>query len=292
MNVDWSKHVQGARTLYYSRKLRFNDLFADQFLRMFDLERERTLKVLEIGCGPGALAGALHRWYPKAEITALDRDSEFIRFASEHEPGVSFMEGDATDLPFDDNTFDVTISNTVAEHIEPLRFYGEQLRVLKPGGICLVLSSRKGINIKAGCIADNEYERRFWEKAKQLDDTMERFAVCRYPMSEAEIPASMAQYGFVDVRTGYIVADLTPDNPKYPVALALDMINADRYTALDAIDSVMNTMPERFDVKEIEEMKCLANAKFDERIRLYNCGEKQWDTNVSMIMVIRGIKNI
>ena len=63
------------------------------------------------------------------------------------------MEGDATALPFQSNTFDVTISNTVCEHVKPAKFYGEQLRVLKPGGICLVLSSRKGINIAASCLA-------------------------------------------------------------------------------------------------------------------------------------------
>lgn len=34
-------------------------------------------------------------------------------------------------IPFENESFDVTISNTVAEHIEPSRFYGEQYRVLK-----------------------------------------------------------------------------------------------------------------------------------------------------------------
>ena len=158
MNTLWSKYVQGTKTLYFSRKLRFDDLFSEQYRRLFDLDVNKKLKILEIGCGPGALAGALHRWYPHAEITAVDRDSEFIRFAAEHEPEVNFMEGDATALPFEDNTFDVTISNTVAEHIEPSKFYGEQIRILKPGGVCLVLSSRKGIHINPKCTASNEYE--------------------------------------------------------------------------------------------------------------------------------------
>ena len=290
MNDIWSKYVQGVKTLYYSRKLRFDDLFADQYRHLFDLDENRTLKILEIGCGPGALAGALHRWYPNAEITAIDRDSEFIRFGSEHESGVDFMEGDATALPFEDNTFDVTISNTVAEHIEPLKFYGEQLRVLKPGGVCLVLSSRKGININPSCITFNEYEQQFWKKAEQHDDSMDRFAVCKYPMSEAEMPVSMAEYGFSDISTGFATIDLTPDNPKFSSSLALDMINSNRQTTLDGIESVLYTMPEHFTAQEVKEMKRLANAKYDVRIEQYNCGEKQWDTNVLIIMVIRGIK--
>ncbi len=210
MNIIWSKYVQGANTLYYTRKLRFDDLFAEQYKALFDLDVNAPLKILEIGCGPGALAGALRRWYPKAEITAIDRDSEFIRFAREHEEGITFMEGDATDLPFANHTFDVTISNTVSEHIEPSAFYGEQLRVLRPSGICLVLSARRGINVAASCLASNAFEEAFWKKVGQFDNSMEKYAVCKYPMSEAELPLAMETYGFGDVRTGYATIDLPP----------------------------------------------------------------------------------
>ena len=80
MNVIWSKYVQGVNTLYDTRKLRFHDMFAEQYKALFDLDANHPFKILEIGCGPGALAGALHRWYPNAEITAIDRDSTFISF--------------------------------------------------------------------------------------------------------------------------------------------------------------------------------------------------------------------
>lgn len=290
MNIIWSKYVQGTKTLYYSRKLRFDDMFAEQYKALFGLDQNKSIKILEIGCGPGALAGALHRWYPNAEITAVDRDSEFIRYAKEHEPGIEFVEGDATKLSFEDNSFDVAISNTVSEHIEPFKFYGEQLRVLKPGGICLVLSSRKGINLIPSCLTFNEYEQQFWKKAEQHDNSMEKYSVCKYPMSESELPIAMAEYGFSDIRTGYATIDLTPDNSRFSTALAHDMINANRYTSLDAIDSVLQTMPKHFTAAEVEEMKRLTNAKYDTRIEQYDRGEKQWDTNVSIIMVIRGIK--
>lgn len=94
MNVIWSKYIQGVKTLYYSRKLRFDDMFAEQYQALFQLDKTKNLKILEIGCGPGALAGALRRWYPGAEITAIDRDSNFISFAKEHEKGITFLEGD------------------------------------------------------------------------------------------------------------------------------------------------------------------------------------------------------
>lgn len=290
MNNIWSKYVQGTNTLYYTRKLRFNDMFAEQYKMLFDLDTKKKLKILEIGCGPGALAGALHRWYPNAEITAIDRDSEFIKFANYNEKDIKFIEGDATNLPFDNDTFDVTISNTVAEHIEPSKFYGEQLRVLKPNGICLVLSSRKGINIYPNCVDLNEFEKKFWEKVQKHDNSTQKYAVCQYPMSEMEMPIAMQKYGFTDIKIGYVTVDLTPDNPKFSTNIAHDIINANRLTALDGIESVLHTIPEHFTTEEVEEMKCLTNQKYDLRIEQYNREEKQWDTNVSIIMILRGKK--
>ena len=291
MNVIWSKYVQGVNTLYDTRKLRFHDMFAEQYKALFDLDANHPFKILKIGCGPGALAGALHRWYPNAEITAIDRDSTFISFAQDHEDGrITFLGGDATALPFQDNSFDVTISNTVSEHIEPSKFYGEQLRVLKPGGICLVLSSRKGIHLMPSCITWNEYEQAFWKKAEQYDDLMKQYAVCKYPMSEAELPAAMERYGFREIMTGFATVDLTPDNPKFSSEMARDIINANRETALDGIETVFRTIPQAFTAEEVESMKSLANTKYDTRIKQYNCGEKQWDTDVSIIMVVRGKK--
>lgn len=290
MNDIWSKYVQGSKTLYYSRKLRFDDMFAEQYKKLFELDETANLKILEIGCGPGALAGALHRWYPNAEIVAIDRDSEFIRFAKEHEPGITFMEGDATSLPFDNDSFDVVISNTVSEHIEPSRFYGEQIRVLKENGVCLVLSSRKGIVVTPDCITPNEYEKQFWKKVEQYDDTMNKYSICKYSMNEAELPLAMEKYGFNNIRTGFATIDLTPDHPKFSTTFAHNMIDADRYVDLDAIDSVLHTLPEHITIEEIEEMKRLTNAKYDTRIAQYDRGEKQWNTNVSIIMVVRGVK--
>ena len=62
MNTIWSENVQGIMTLYLSRKLRFDDMFFRQYKDFFDIDPDKKLKILEVGCGPGALAEALHRW--------------------------------------------------------------------------------------------------------------------------------------------------------------------------------------------------------------------------------------
>ena len=191
------------------------------------------------------------------------------------------MEGDATRLPFADNTFDVTISNTVQEHVEPTAFWGEQKRVLKSGGVCLCLSARKGLHCQAPCLEMTKEEKEFWESIPQSESELDKYGVCRYPMTEAELPASMEENGFYDVTTGYAVIDLTPDAQKYSARMAELMIEAKRQNDLEAIKSVHH----EYDEKVINAVK----AKYDERLRLYHEGIKQWDTSVSLTMIIRGI---
>lgn len=290
MNTIWSTYIQSIGTLYTSRSLRFSDRFRERYMEAFGLDDGR--RVLEIGCGPGALAESLHRWYPHSEITGLDRDSRFIEFARERAPGIEFMEGDAAALPFADGSFDVTISNTVSEHIEPSRFYGEQRRVLKENGVCLVLSARRGISIPAPCILEEtEFEQDIWRRTdRYFREAHEKYSVCQYPQNEAELPLCMEKHGFRNVSTEYIITNLTPDNPDCPAEAAYAMINANRQNELDNAEGILHMADEAAAPSEVEELKRLINARYDRRILLYDQGVKQWDTNVSVIMVVRGVK--
>ena len=281
MNNIWSENIQGIKTLYLSRKLRFDDFFYEQYKALFSLDQSKKLRILEIGCGPGALAEALHRWYPNAEIDAIDRDSNFIKYAKENISGVNFIEGDAAALPFEADTFDVTISNTVCEHIEPSIFYAEQKRVLKDSGVCLVLSARKGVKQLAECLKMTEAEKEFWDSISDEENILEKYAVGKYSMTEKELPMVMEKNGFVNVSTGYAVIDLTPDNPKYSSQMAEDMINAERASEIEAVQSSKS--------EETDRIIDVINEKYDSRIELYRKGDKQWDTDTSITMVIRGL---
>lgn len=93
MNTIWSTYLQKIGTLYYSRTLRFSDIFKEKYLNAFMIDDKE--KILEIGCGPGALTQSLHRWYPNAEVIGTDRDSNFIEFASNIALHIKFLEEDA-----------------------------------------------------------------------------------------------------------------------------------------------------------------------------------------------------
>lgn len=290
MNTIWSDYVQNIETLYCSRALRFSDRYRETYKSAFKIDGRA--KILEIGCGPGALSESLARWYPSAEIVGIDRDSSFIEFASRRAPSVRFLEADATALPFEEESFDVVLSNTVQEHVEPSQFFGEQRRVLKKGGVCLVLSARRGINVEADCIqAQSEQEERIWERVKPFyEENHRKYEVGRYAMSESELPSAMERYGFSHVSTNYLAINLTPDSPENKKEEAIAMIDAHRKSHLDAVSAWRRIAPEQVSEEELSGLKKIICQKYDRRIELYEEGKKQWDTSVSLTMVLRGIK--
>ena len=290
MNTVWSDLVQGIGTLYQSRALRFSDAMRQPYMQHFDLRQCRRL--LEIGCGPGALSGSLSRWYPEAEVIGLDRDSEFVRFAQEAAPAARFVEGDATALPFPDESFDATISNTVSEHVPTEPFYREQYRVLRPGGVCLMLSARRGIHVAAPCIREESaFENEVWERVGERGKaTDQEIGVGAYGMNELQHPIAMEKYGFRNVSTSYLTVNLTPDNPSTTPEAAQAMINAHRQTSLDAIGFLTRIAADLVTPDEIDELRRIVNARYDKRIALYDAGEKQWDTTVCLTMILRGEK--
>lgn len=290
MNNTWSTYIQNINTLYASRTLRFSDHMKEQYKKAFAIDGREN--ILEIGCGPGALAESLARWYPQAQVTGIDRDSNFINFARSRADNITYMEADATALPFDAGSFDVTISNTVAEHVEPSKFYGEQHRVLKDNGVCIVLYARQGANIAAPCVAqESELEREIWQRTeKHFADMHNKYAVGAYRRNEAELPLCMERHGFRHVTTDYITVNLTPDNPAYTRDMAHAMINANRLSSLDNAQGLLEVAGNVVKPAEVEELERIIHAKYDERLRLYDQGIRQWDTSMSVTMIVRGVK--
>ncbi len=293
MHTTWSTYVQSIGTLYNSRRLRFADRYQAMYTNAFQLPSRESLSILEIGCGPGALCQALHRWYPTAQITGLDRDSRFVEFAAAEMPEIRFVEGDATALPFPDASFDVTISYTVMEHIPPEVFLREQYRVLKPGGVCLVLSVRPGrVSWQAPCLTEyTDLEKEIFARMKgDSQDYNKLHGVCQYPRTEQEMPILMEAAGFSQVSTDYLTVNLTPDNPENDRATAHAMILSGRQTALDSLDCMERMHPGVVSQTELAEMKRLTAARYDKRLALYDAGVHQWDVYLCLTMVMRGVK--
>ncbi len=93
------------------------------------LDRERPTRVLEVGVGEGIVSQRLRDRFPGVPVIGLDLPD--VELADEWaERGVSAMFGDATTLPFADDTFDLVLAIEVLEHVPgPERALAELARV-------------------------------------------------------------------------------------------------------------------------------------------------------------------
>ncbi len=97
------------------------------------------------------------RWLARETANAnpvfgVDVNTFFLREAAEiarrdgMENVVSFREGSAEDLPFEDNSIDVVFSSTVIQRVNADRMLPEMVRVARPGGRIAVLSHAHDMN--------------------------------------------------------------------------------------------------------------------------------------------------
>lgn len=110
----------------------------------FELARAAGLDaskhVLDVGSGIGGTSRCLAEEFG-CRVTGIDLTDEYCRAAAILSARiglahlVDFRQGDATELPFDDQTFDVVWTEHAAMNIpDKTRLYREMHRVLKPGG--------------------------------------------------------------------------------------------------------------------------------------------------------------
>jgi ubiquinone/menaquinone biosynthesis C-methylase UbiE len=103
-----------------------------------DLPLPPDAKVLEIGCGTGAVARTIAKVPGVKEVVGVDPSDIFIEHARREAEGISslsFVAGDGRKLPFDDARFDAIVCHTSLCHIpEPERVLAEARRVTRGGG--------------------------------------------------------------------------------------------------------------------------------------------------------------
>ncbi len=119
-------------------------------------------RVLDVGCGPGALTAELVRRLGPAAVSAVDPSEPFVAAARERHPGVSVQRAAAEDLPFEDKVFDAALAQLVVHFMaDPVAGLRELARVTGEDGVV------------AACVWDHAGGQGplslFWEAARQLD---------------------------------------------------------------------------------------------------------------------------
>jgi GT2 family glycosyltransferase/SAM-dependent methyltransferase len=113
--------------LFYREKMRAIHSIAPDF---------PVQEVLEVGGGRSGLTSLL---YPNAQIVNIDLNREYQSEPCNRRPRVRFVCGDATNLPFADESFDGVTMFDLLEHVlDDRQAVREAFRVLRPGGFLLL----------------------------------------------------------------------------------------------------------------------------------------------------------
>lgn len=221
----WSTNVQGVKTLFLSRSLRFKDGFFKDFENIFNIDKDKKVKILELGCGPGALIHRLSEVYPNASLYGLDRDRNFIDFANEFVVSGKFFLDDLEDLYFKENDFDIVISYTLAEHIDPDCLLSIQEKLLKKGGKMIIMSVLHSSNdilnyVKLDKNLEDE-EEKVWERLRDVHfPDLKEEGVRKFNLSEAELFKKIREFSFKDISINNVFTRICPDDDEVSEELA------------------------------------------------------------------------
>jgi len=103
------------------------------------LKRRGGKRILDVGCGNGAFLKVFQEKKKDAQLHGLDLSHEMVMRSRERLPEAVIVEGDAENMPFDDQLFDaVSCHMSLHHHPHPERSLEEMHRILKDGGTVLI----------------------------------------------------------------------------------------------------------------------------------------------------------
>ncbi|MFS0645819.1 class I SAM-dependent methyltransferase [Siminovitchia sp. 179-K 8D1 HS] len=101
-----------------------------------------TMKILDVGCGTGQTSAYLSKEYG-CQVTALDCHKIMLEKAKERfrlmQLPIDTVYGNAENLPFEDGSFDMVLSESVTAFTHISQSIPEFKRVLKPNGTLLAI---------------------------------------------------------------------------------------------------------------------------------------------------------
>jgi SAM-dependent methyltransferase len=151
-------------------------------------------RVLDVGCGPGALTAELVGRLGPGTVSAVDPSEPFVAAARERHPGANVQRAAAEELPFEDRAFDAALAQLVVHFMaDPVAGLREMARVTREDGVV------------AACVWDHAGSRGplsvFWRAARELDPGVEDESQ-RAGAREGHLAQLLTEAGLHDIEEG------------------------------------------------------------------------------------------
>jgi SAM-dependent methyltransferase len=113
---------------------RYSVLLSPQLCDLAGIARGQ--RVLDVGCGPGALTAELVARVGPAAVSAVDPSEPFVAAARARNPKVNVQQAFAEQLPFPDQAFDAALAQLVVHFMsDPVAGLAEMRRVTRQDGV-------------------------------------------------------------------------------------------------------------------------------------------------------------
>ena len=155
-------------------------------------------RLLDVGCGTGALTTELARKVGAANVAAVDPSEPFATACSATVPGADVRVGGAETLPFADGSFDAALSQLVVNFMTDAHAgVAEMSRVVRQGGTVAACTwdLRDGMTML----------RVFWDAAVAIDPSAPHEGRTMPFCSREELDLLWREVGLADVETGELV---------------------------------------------------------------------------------------
>lgn len=164
------------------------------------------LDILDVGCGTGELSSRIVREFSPRSVIGIDLSELNLarakgRYPSSGYPGLSFQQGNAVALTFDDNRFDIALCRHMLQAVpEPLSVIKEMIRVVKPGGWVYFLAEDYGMIFLHPTKYDaDEFWRDFgWKAAERTGSNLRQGRT---------MPHVLTSLGCADIELHYLCID-------------------------------------------------------------------------------------
>jgi SAM-dependent methyltransferase len=161
-------YIHGTDPSEQARLAGLNTLTNEAFLDFLALRASDA--TLEVGSGLGILTHAVAQRLPRGAAWGVEQSPAQLARAPQGVPNLHFVQGDAHQLPFEADRFDVVYCRYLLEHVaDPGQVLKEMRRVVKPGGRVLAQENNILVNVfEPACPTFD----RVWQQFVRLQDQL------------------------------------------------------------------------------------------------------------------------